>query len=124
MFLAEIETEYISVLETIFLFFGSDFSFISLVIASNDILILKVKAHMRIPLIQTQDADSNIAGIYERFTESGLGVYNVMKLWANEPAFLEAFELMINALYQDKTLSARYRELAWLRTSQINSCHY
>ena len=85
---------------------------------------LEVRAQMRIPLIEAQDADSNISGIYERFIESGLGVYNVMKLWANDPAFLEAFELMISALYQDKTLSARYRELAWLRTSQINSCHY
>ncbi len=25
---------------------------------------------------------------------------------------------------ETETLAARYRELAWLRTSQINSCHY
>ena len=79
---------------------------------------------MRIPLVEPRDADSDTSDIYERFAESGLGVDNVMKLWANDPSFLKAFELMINALYQDKTLSARYRELAWLRTSQINSCHY
>ena len=62
--------------------------------------------------------------VYERFESSGLGVYNVMKLWANDPGFLTGFESMINALYADDTLEARYREFAWLRTSQINSCHY
>ncbi|MEM7542322.1 MAG: carboxymuconolactone decarboxylase family protein [Pseudomonadota bacterium] len=79
---------------------------------------------MRIGMIERQEANEQIGAIYDRFDASGLGVYNVMKLWANDPAFLQAFECMINALYGDDTLEARYRELAWLRTSQINSCHY
>ena len=79
---------------------------------------------MRIKLVEYEDASAEVKAIYERFEESGLGVYNVMKLWANEPSFLAGFEVMINALYADDTLAARYRELAWLRTSQLNSCHY
>lgn len=79
---------------------------------------------MRISLVEKEQASQDVKSIYERFESSGLGVYNVMKLWANDPAFLAGFESMINALYADDTLEARYRELAWLRTSQINSCHY
>ena len=79
---------------------------------------------MRIPLVEAANANETVKSVYDRFEASGLGVYNVMKLWANDPAFLQAFELMITALYADDTLEARYRELAWLRTSQINSCHY
>ncbi|MEM7279953.1 MAG: carboxymuconolactone decarboxylase family protein [Pseudomonadota bacterium] len=79
---------------------------------------------MRIPLIEKADANDDVRPIYERFEASGLGVYNVMKLWANDPAFLQGFEAMITGLYSDDTLNARYRELAWLRTSQLNSCHY
>ena len=79
---------------------------------------------MRIPLVETADADETVKSVYRRFEASGLGVYNVMELWANDPAFLQSFESMINGLYADDTLEARYRELAWLRTSQINSCHY
>ena len=79
---------------------------------------------MRIDLIEEEHANDAVKSIYSRFEDSGLGVYNVMKLWANDPAFLTGFESMLHALYADDTLEARYRELAWLRTSQINSCHY
>ncbi len=78
----------------------------------------------RIPLIEPDEADDAVKAVYDRFEASGLGVFNVMKLWANDRAFLEGFESMIHGLYADDTLEARYRELAWLRTSQINSCHY
>ena len=79
---------------------------------------------MRIDLVEQEHANDAVKSIYSRLEDSGLGVYNVMKLWANDPAFLSGFESMLNALYADDTLEARYRELAWLRTSQINSCHY
>ena len=79
---------------------------------------------MRIDLVEKEYANHAVKSIYSRFEDSGFGVYNVMKLWANDPAFLAAFESMLNALYADDTLEPRYRELAWLRTSQINSCHY
>ncbi len=75
-------------------------------------------------MVEADDAPDEVREIYDRFVESGLGVYNVMKLWANDPAFLRGFEAMIQGLYADETLPPRYRELAWLRTSQLNECHY
>ncbi|HJP36436.1 MAG: carboxymuconolactone decarboxylase family protein [Gammaproteobacteria bacterium] len=78
----------------------------------------------RIPLIEPEEASGEVKAIYDRFEASGLGVLNVMKLWAHDDAFFSGFESMVNGLYADSTLDARYRELAWLRTSQVNHCHY
>ena len=49
---------------------------------------------------------------------------NVMKLFGNNVDFLAALTHIARALYQYPHLSPRYRELAYLRASQLNSCHY
>lgn len=78
----------------------------------------------RIPLIEPGSAQPEVEAIYERLRASGLGVLNVTKMFANDVRLLAAFEQLLYALYDDPTLAPRYRELAWLRTSSINSCHY
>lgn len=49
---------------------------------------------------------------------------NVTKLIGNQPELLAGFISLLQALYQRNTLPPRLRELAYLRTSQINQCHY
>lgn len=78
----------------------------------------------RIPLIEPEAADDEIATIYGRLREHGFGIFNVMKVFANDARFLAGFEQMLGAIYVDETLAPRYRELAWLRTSNLNACHY
>ena len=51
-------------------------------------------------------------------------VLNVTKLIANHPDFLAGFVAMVQGLYERNTLAPRLRELAYLRASQINHCHY
>jgi len=53
-----------------------------------------------------------------------LPVYNVMKMFANNEHFLGALLNMVRGLYSGGKLDPRLRELAYLRASQLNSCHY
>jgi alkylhydroperoxidase family enzyme len=49
---------------------------------------------------------------------------NVVKLFANDAFVLRGFTEMIRALYVTPHLAPRHRELAYLRASQLNGCHY
>ena len=79
----------------------------------------------RIPLIEPEHAPANVLASYEMFTNRGMEVLNVMKVWAHDAPFLDGFARMIVALYaDDPVISPRHRELAWLHTSRSNHCHY
>ena len=78
----------------------------------------------RIPFVEPEAASSEVDTIYKRFGDLSYGVFNVMKVFANDPQFLAGFEQMFKAIYVDETLAPRYREIAWLRTSDVNACHY
>ena len=78
----------------------------------------------RIPLVEPETASTDIRALYESFSEPDVPVMNVMKLFGNNVDFLAALVHMGRALYHHPHLSPRYRELAYLRASQLNSCHY
>jgi alkylhydroperoxidase family enzyme len=81
-------------------------------------------AMARIPLIEPEDANPEVRAIYERFEGLGFSIFNVFKLFANDSRLLSGFAEMAYALYGNPTISPRHRELAYLRSSQVNSCHY
>ena len=78
----------------------------------------------RIKMIDPNAASEELASIFNSFKELGYGTFNVMRVFANDVKFFAAFEQMFQTIYVDETLAPRYRELAWLRTSDINQCHY
>ncbi|MEN9727226.1 MAG: hypothetical protein RL434_1592 [Pseudomonadota bacterium] len=79
----------------------------------------------RLPLIEPAAAPPEVQAIYARFEAMGFPVFNVMKMFANNPKALEGFAMIVEALYGPAcALSPRHRELAYLRASQVNSCHY
>jgi alkylhydroperoxidase family enzyme len=78
----------------------------------------------RIPLVEPETASAEVRALYESFAGSDLPVMNVMKLFGNNADFLAALIHIVSALYKTPHLSPRYRELAYLRASQLNSCHY
>jgi len=78
----------------------------------------------RIPLIEPDQAPPAVREVYARLAAERLDVLNVMKVFAHDPAFLDGFAQMIEGLYGDAIIKPRHRELAWLRTSQVNDCHY
>ena len=77
----------------------------------------------RVPLIAYENAEPRVRALYERLGNPERTL-NVTKLIANQPQLLEGFVTLLQALYQQNTLAPRLRELAYLRTSQINQCHY
>lgn len=78
----------------------------------------------RIPLVEPGTASEEVRALYESFAGADLPVMNVMKLFGNNVDFLAALVHIVGALYKTPRLSPRYRELAYLRASQLNSCHY
>ena len=78
----------------------------------------------RIPLIEPGEASPAVRKSFDALEALGYPIMNVMKLFAANPTVFEGFVKIVEALYGHPTLSPRYRELAYLRTSQLNSCHY
>ena len=79
----------------------------------------------RIPLVELENASDEVKAIYREVEEIGFPILNVMKLFGNDVGFLGGFVTMVRSLYaEDSPLDPRYRELAWLRASQLNACHY
>ena len=78
----------------------------------------------RIEFVEPDDAAGKAKEVFKSFEDLGFGAFNVMKVFANDPQFFAGFEQMFRAIYVDETLAPRYRELAWLRTSDVNRCHY
>ena len=78
----------------------------------------------RIPLVEPEHASPEVRALYERFAGPNLPVLNVMKLFGNHTDLLAGLTSIGTALYHDPQLAPRYRELAYLRASQLNSCHY
>ncbi len=78
----------------------------------------------RIPLVEPEQASPEVRALYESFSGADLPVMNVMKMFGNNVHFLAGLNQIAHGLYQQNRLSPRLRELAYLRTSQLNSCHY
>ncbi len=78
----------------------------------------------RIPLVERADADAEVSALFDRADSLGFSLFNVFKLWANNTGAATGLLNIAEALYGNNKLSARYRELAYLRASQLNSCHY
>jgi alkylhydroperoxidase family enzyme len=79
----------------------------------------------RIPLVEPENAPPEIRALYDEIRDAGMPVFNVMKMFANNANCLAALVNFLHGLYGDSSkLDPRLRELAYLRASQLNSCHY
>jgi alkylhydroperoxidase family enzyme len=78
----------------------------------------------RIPGIEPNEATAEVRAIYDRYEAAGFSIFNVIKMFANKSDFVSALFEITKGLYLHAKLAPRYRELAYLRTSQINACHY
>ncbi len=79
----------------------------------------------RIPLVESEHASPEVRAVYNQLEGWGMSVLNVMKLFANDANFLAGFAQIFQPLYGNTPqLAPRYRELAYLRAAQLNSCHY
>ena len=78
----------------------------------------------RIPLIEPEQASPEVRAVYDDLKSWNVPLMNVVKLFANHEGFLKGFYEMFQPLYRNPQIQPRYRELAYLRASQVNGCHY
>ncbi len=78
----------------------------------------------RIPLTEPDTASPEVRAQYQQMQDLGFPLFNVFKVFGANAGLLEGFIHIAKTLYGNPKLSPRYRELAYLRASQINACHY
>jgi len=78
----------------------------------------------RIPLVEPENAPAAVRAVYDKFEAGGFEILNVMKMFGNNEHFIRGMYEFAGGLYIHGKLAPRYRELAYLRASQLNSCHY
>ncbi len=78
----------------------------------------------RIKLIEREDCSKEAGALFDQMESMGFSLLNVFKLWVNNLKGATGFLHIAEALYVDGALHPRYRELAYLRASQVNNCHY
>jgi hypothetical protein len=79
----------------------------------------------RIAVVDPETASPEVRALYDEISAEGMPIFNVLKMFGNNQNFLAGMLQIIRGLYSDHSkLSPRYRELAYLRASQLNACHY
>jgi alkylhydroperoxidase family enzyme len=78
----------------------------------------------RIKGVEPETASPEVRELYDKFEAAGFPIFNVLKMFGNNSHFLAGMYAFASGLYFHGKLSPRYRELAYLRASQLNSCHY
>lgn len=77
----------------------------------------------RLPYLDRHEVPADVQEVYDS-TQKALGrVPNFHKLLAHSPKVLMA-HLTLGAALRAGSLDPRLRELAYLKTSELNRCHY
>jgi len=77
----------------------------------------------RIPYVESETASPEQKEILGKVTQKSGKIANIWKLWSHSPQTLEAF-LPFNKSLTKGTLDPKLRELAYVKTSEINDCAY
>ena len=78
----------------------------------------------RLPYVEKDGAAPDQEKILAQVTQKSGKIANIWKLWAHSPLTLETFMTFYKALMMKSSLDAKLRELAYVKTSQINDCPY
>lgn len=74
--------------------------------------------------VEKDQAPETVKRIYEALEQSLGRVPNFYKMLAHKPDVLRAFNQLYSAIWAEGVLSAKLKELAYLRTSIHNGCEY
>lgn len=77
----------------------------------------------RISYVEKDQTTPEIQQVYERFDKALGRVPNIFKAMAHAPVFLQRF-LEFDGVTRSTKLDRKLRELAYLKTSQVNRCDY
>ena len=73
--------------------------------------------------ITNQEAGDKVKAVFEGMEKKIGSVPNVFRVMAHNPEMLEAF-LALNATLPKTQLEGKLRELAYIKTSELNGCDY
>jgi uncharacterized peroxidase-related enzyme len=73
--------------------------------------------------VSTQEAAESIKPVFEGMEKKGHDVPNFLRTLAHSPGLMEGF-IALNGALNRMSLDPKLRELAYIRTSEINSCGY
>jgi uncharacterized peroxidase-related enzyme len=75
--------------------------------------------------LMTRDAAPPVARrIFDSIEKGGGTVSNLLRMLAHKPDVLRAYNQLSGAVWAEGALSARIKELAYLRVSILNGCEY
>ena len=78
-----------------------------------------------IRVIDENEAEGELRGLYDRMTEPWGGVDNILKIHSLNPASLRAhFDLYVTLMRGKSGLSRIQREMIGVVASAANQCHY
>jgi alkylhydroperoxidase family enzyme len=81
-------------------------------------------AFMRISRLDKSQVDSSTAEIYDVYMKERGNVPNMFRTVAHRPEILRTMIAHFRAVMNTGTVPAKLKELAIIRTSQINRCEY
>lgn len=74
--------------------------------------------------LSREDADPAVSEIYEQMSQKFGRMPNIFGLLAHRPEVLKTFLPFYQAVVAGGTVEPRYKELVYLKTSQVNGCEY
>jgi uncharacterized peroxidase-related enzyme len=85
---------------------------------------LMLKTAPRLSRVSRAQAPPGVAAIYDRYMRTRGNVPNMFRTMALRPEIFETMIAHFEAILQTGTVPLRLKELAIVRTSQLNSCEY
>ncbi len=78
----------------------------------------------RISYLEKTQAPEEVQTIYAQIEKATGRIPNLIKAMAHSPTLLRQIVGYNQAIRNDTQLDPKLRELAYLKTSQLNRCHY
>jgi alkylhydroperoxidase family enzyme len=74
--------------------------------------------------IPREKAPDDVKPVYDNLSKTFGRVPNIFGVMAHRPGALKSFLGLYGAVMNEGTVEARYKELAYLKTSLVNGCEY
>lgn len=75
------------------------------------------------PIAQDK-ASGEVKPIFEDLTKAFGRIPNIFGVMAHRPSVLKVFLALYGAIVREGSVDAKYKELAYLKTSMVNGCEY
>jgi alkylhydroperoxidase family enzyme len=71
-----------------------------------------------------EHAAADVQAVYDNLRQAFGRMPNIFAVMAHRPGVLNTFLPLYTAIINEGTVAPKYKELAWMKTSQVNGCAY